>query len=98
LYEQRADFANTVRGTRCAKKSDAADSVVGAPPTAARTASHLRETIFHRSDEIADSRPGIALDDVERLKRPCTRAWAARANAAGVAGAGLGLAILARKT
>ena len=34
--------------------------------------------------------------DVERLKQPFTRASAARTNAAGVAGAGLGLAIVDR--
>lgn len=46
--------------------------------------------------EIADRGPGIAPDQVERLKQPFTRASAARTNAAGVAGAGLGLAIVDR--
>jgi len=46
--------------------------------------------------DVADRGPGIALDQVERLKQPFTRASAARANAAGVAGAGLGLAIVDR--
>jgi two-component system osmolarity sensor histidine kinase EnvZ len=46
--------------------------------------------------DIADRGPGIAPDDVERLKQPFTRASAARADAGGVAGAGLGLAIVDR--
>ena len=46
--------------------------------------------------EIADRGPGIAPDQVERLKRPFTRASAARSNEGSVAGAGLGLAIVDR--
>ena len=46
--------------------------------------------------DVADRGAGIAPDEVERLKQPFTRASAARANAAGVAGAGLGLAIVER--
>ena len=46
--------------------------------------------------DIADRGPGIAPDEVERLKQPFTRASAARTNAAGIAGAGLGLAIVDR--
>jgi two-component system osmolarity sensor histidine kinase EnvZ len=46
--------------------------------------------------DVADRGPGIAPGEVERLKQPFTRASAARANAAGVAGAGLGLAIVER--
>ncbi len=46
--------------------------------------------------EVADRGPGIAPGDVERLKQPFTRASAARTNAGGVAGAGLGLAIVDR--
>jgi two-component system osmolarity sensor histidine kinase EnvZ len=45
--------------------------------------------------EIADRGPGIAPDDVERLKKPVTRACEARAREDGAAGAGLGLAIVA---
>jgi two-component system, OmpR family, osmolarity sensor histidine kinase EnvZ len=46
--------------------------------------------------DIADRGPGIAPAEVERLKQPFTRASAARTNAAGIAGAGLGLAIVER--
>ena len=46
--------------------------------------------------EVADRGPGIAADDVERLKQPFTRATEARARADGAAGAGLGLAIVDR--
>ncbi len=46
--------------------------------------------------DVADRGPGVAPDQVERLKQPFTRASAARTNAAGVAGAGLGLAIVER--
>ena len=46
--------------------------------------------------DVADRGPGIAPDQVERLKQPFTRASAARSNAAGIAGAGLGLAIVDR--
>ena len=46
--------------------------------------------------DVADRGPGIAPADVERLKQPFTRASASRTNAAGVAGAGLGLAIVDR--
>ncbi len=46
--------------------------------------------------DIADRGPGIAPGEVERLKQPFTRASAARTNAAGIAGAGLGLAIVDR--
>jgi two-component system osmolarity sensor histidine kinase EnvZ len=46
--------------------------------------------------EVADRGPGIAADQVERLKQPFTRASAARARADGAAGAGLGLAIVDR--
>jgi two-component system osmolarity sensor histidine kinase EnvZ len=43
--------------------------------------------------EVADRGPGIPLDEVERLKRPFTRGDPSRS---GVAGAGLGLAIVDR--
>jgi two-component system osmolarity sensor histidine kinase EnvZ len=46
--------------------------------------------------DVADSGPGIPPAEVERLKQPFTRASAARSNADGVAGAGLGLAIVDR--
>ena len=46
--------------------------------------------------EVADRGPGIPVDDVERLKKPFTRAGEARARADGAAGAGLGLAIVDR--
>jgi two-component system osmolarity sensor histidine kinase EnvZ len=46
--------------------------------------------------EVRDAGPGIPPADVERLKQPFTRASHARTNAAGVAGAGLGLAIVDR--
>jgi two-component system osmolarity sensor histidine kinase EnvZ len=46
--------------------------------------------------DVADRGPGIAPGDVERLKQPFTRASAARTDAGGVAGAGLGLAIVDR--
>jgi two-component system osmolarity sensor histidine kinase EnvZ len=46
--------------------------------------------------DIADRGPGIPPDQVARLKQPFTRASVARASAAGVAGAGLGLAIVER--
>jgi two-component system osmolarity sensor histidine kinase EnvZ len=46
--------------------------------------------------EVADRGPGIAPEDVARLKQPFTRASAARTSAQGVAGAGLGLAIVDR--
>ena len=46
--------------------------------------------------DVADRGPGIAPEDVERLKQPFTRASSSRTNASGVAGAGLGLAIVDR--
>ncbi|HSC23800.1 MAG TPA: ATP-binding protein [Casimicrobiaceae bacterium] len=46
--------------------------------------------------EVADRGPGIAPGDVERLKKPFTRACEARAREDGAAGAGLGLAIVDR--
>lgn len=46
--------------------------------------------------EVADRGPGIPPGDVERLKKPFTRAGEARARADGAAGAGLGLAIVDR--
>jgi two-component system osmolarity sensor histidine kinase EnvZ len=46
--------------------------------------------------DVADRGPGIAPADVERLKQPFTRASSSRSNADGVAGAGLGLAIVDR--
>ena len=46
--------------------------------------------------DVADRGPGIAPGDVERLKKPFTRAGEARARTDGAAGAGLGLAIVDR--
>jgi two-component system osmolarity sensor histidine kinase EnvZ len=46
--------------------------------------------------DVADRGPGIAPGEVERLKQPFTRASAARTDASGVTGAGLGLAIVDR--
>jgi len=46
--------------------------------------------------DVADRGPGVPPDQVERLKQPFTRASASRTNANGVAGAGLGLAIVDR--
>lgn len=46
--------------------------------------------------DVTDRGPGIAPEDVERLKQPFTRASAARARLDGAAGAGLGLAIVER--
>ena len=46
--------------------------------------------------DVADRGPGIAPEDVERLKQPFTRANEARSRDDGAAGAGLGLAIVDR--
>ena len=48
--------------------------------------------------EVADRGPGIAAADVDSLKQPFTRASEARTREDGVAGAGLGLAIVDRIT
>ena len=65
----------------------------GAPPVDVSTRTRRTATSCSTSPTAARaSRPG----DVERLKQPFTRASAARTNAAGVAGAGLGLAIVDR--
>jgi two-component system, OmpR family, osmolarity sensor histidine kinase EnvZ len=64
----------------------------GAPPVEVSTRADQGRIIV----DVADHGPGIASDDVERLKQPFTRASAARTNASGVAGAGLGLAIVDR--
>jgi two-component system osmolarity sensor histidine kinase EnvZ len=50
----------------------------------------------HAIIEVADRGPGIPATEVDRLKQPFTRASAARTSASGVAGAGLGLAIVER--
>ncbi|MCC6196386.1 MAG: HAMP domain-containing protein [Burkholderiales bacterium] len=62
----------------------------GAPPVEVATA---RDGTSIRID-VADRGPGIAADEVERLKQPFTRASPARTRADGAAGAGLGLAIV----
>ncbi|MEO5702198.1 MAG: ATP-binding protein [Casimicrobiaceae bacterium] len=64
----------------------------GAPPVEARTSATRDDFVV----EVIDHGAGIAEGDVERLKQPFTRASAARANSAGIAGAGLGLAIVER--
>ena len=64
----------------------------GAPPVEVTTRRHDGNIVL----DVTDRGPGIAPGDVERLKQPFTRASAARTNAAGVAGAGLGLAIVDR--
>jgi two-component system osmolarity sensor histidine kinase EnvZ len=64
----------------------------GAPPVEVTTAVAGGKFTL----DVADRGPGIAPADVERLKQPFTRASASRTNAAGVAGAGLGLAIVDR--
>jgi len=64
----------------------------GAPPVDVSTRRQDNAIVL----DIADRGPGIAPADVERLKQPFTRASAARTNASGVAGAGLGLAIVDR--
>jgi two-component system osmolarity sensor histidine kinase EnvZ len=64
----------------------------GAPPVEVSTSVTAGRFVL----DIADRGPGIAPEDVARLKQPFTRASAARASASGVAGAGLGLAIVDR--
>ncbi|MEO8344205.1 MAG: ATP-binding protein [Betaproteobacteria bacterium] len=64
----------------------------GAPPVNVATA-RSGDAIWL---DVADRGPGIPLDQVERLKQPFTRASFARARDDGVAGAGLGLAIVDR--
>ena len=64
----------------------------GAPPVEVSTRSADRKIVL----EIADHGPGIAPDQVERLKQPFTRASVARSNEGNIAGAGLGLAIVER--
>ena len=64
----------------------------GAPPVEVSTSTRGGFACI----DVADRGPGVAAVDVERLKQPFTRASAARTNASGVAGAGLGLAIVDR--
>jgi len=64
----------------------------GAPPVDVTTHATGGEIVL----DVADRGPGIAPGEVERLKQPFTRASAARTNTSGVAGAGLGLAIVDR--
>ncbi len=61
----------------------------GAPPVDVVTRADAHSAVL----EVADRGPGIAQDQVERLKRPFTRGEPART---GAAGAGLGLAIVER--
>jgi len=64
----------------------------GAPPVEVTTARTGGDFVL----EVADRGPGIAPDDVLRVKQPFSRGSEARSNANGVAGAGLGLAIVER--
>jgi two-component system osmolarity sensor histidine kinase EnvZ len=64
----------------------------GRPPLEITTQVNDREVVM----DVTDRGPGIASDDVERLKQPFTRAGEARAREDGAAGAGLGLAIVDR--
>ena len=64
----------------------------GAPPVEVTTRGSGNEVVL----DVADRGPGIPPDEVGRLKQPFTRASAARTSAPGVAGAGLGLAIVER--
>ncbi|MCC6379454.1 MAG: HAMP domain-containing protein [Burkholderiales bacterium] len=64
----------------------------GAPPVEVATGSDGKFATI----EVRDRGPGIAPGDVERLKRPFTRASDARSREDGAAGAGLGLAIVER--
>ena len=64
----------------------------GAPPVEITTA----DGDAFATIEVRDRGAGIAPGDVERLKRPFTRADDARARADGAAGSGLGLAIVER--
>ena len=64
----------------------------GAPPVEVATSMADRQARI----EVRDRGPGIAAEEVERLKQPFTRATEARARADGAAGAGLGLAIVER--
>ena len=66
----------------------------GAPPVEVTTSARRAAAI---ALDVADRGPGIAPEDVERLKQPFTRASArATRDASGAAGAGLGLAIVDR--
>ncbi|MCC7114966.1 MAG: HAMP domain-containing protein [Burkholderiales bacterium] len=64
----------------------------GAPPVEVATA----DGPDHATIEVRDRGRGIRAEDVERLKRPFTRASDARSREDGAAGAGLGLAIVER--
>jgi two-component system osmolarity sensor histidine kinase EnvZ len=64
----------------------------GAPPVDVSMRAGSGQVVL----EVADRGPGIPPDEVARLKQPFTRASHARASALGVAGAGLGLAIVER--
>jgi len=64
----------------------------GRPPLEITTQVNDREVVM----DVTDHGPGIAGEDVERLKQPFTRASEARTREDGAAGAGLGLAIVDR--
>jgi two-component system osmolarity sensor histidine kinase EnvZ len=64
----------------------------GAPPVDVTTSRNGASIVL----DVADRGPGVAPEDVERLKQPFTRAAASRARPDGAAGAGLGLAIVER--
>jgi len=64
----------------------------GVPPVEVTTAVTANRFVL----DVADRGPGIPPAEVAHLKQPFTRASAARTSAPGVAGAGLGLAIVDR--
>jgi two-component system osmolarity sensor histidine kinase EnvZ len=64
----------------------------GQPPLEVTTMQRDGATVV----DVVDRGPGVARDDVERLKQPFTRAGAARTRSDGAAGAGLGMAIVDR--
>jgi two-component system osmolarity sensor histidine kinase EnvZ len=64
----------------------------GAPPVEITISERAGEAVM----DVADRGPGVRPEDVERLKRPFTRADDSRARSDGAAGAGLGLAIVDR--
>jgi two-component system, OmpR family, osmolarity sensor histidine kinase EnvZ len=64
----------------------------GAPPVEVTTSQSGGDFVL----EVADRGPGIAPGDVDRVKQPFSRGSAARSDASGIAGAGLGLAIVER--
>jgi two-component system osmolarity sensor histidine kinase EnvZ len=64
----------------------------GRPPVEVSTSLQGRDVVI----DVSDRGPGVARQDVERLKQPFTRAGDARSREDGAAGAGLGHAIVDR--